>query len=59
MDIEKTSVYKEFLAQREEIIKHRWYESERAGRDVGFAYALMDWTLRFKNEWIKERKKKK
>lgn len=55
MNIEGTSLYKEFLAQREEIMKHKWYESERAGKDIGWAQALIDWTLKFKSKWIKER----
>ncbi len=55
--LEETSLYREFLAQREEIMKHKWYESERAGYDVGFAYALMDWTIRFKTKWLMSRKK--
>lgn len=55
MNIENTSLYKEFKAQREEIMKHKWYESERAGKDVGFAQALIDWTLKFKSKWMKER----
>ena len=59
MNIRETSFYKEFLAQREEIMKHKWYESERAGKDVGFPYALIDWTIKFKTKWIKERKKEK
>lgn len=53
--IENTFLYKEFLAQREEIMKHKWYESERAGKDIGFAQALIDWTIKFKNKWIRER----
>jgi len=57
IDLKKSSFYQEFLAEREEIMKHKWYESEKAGRDVGFAYALIDWTMRFKNKWLKERKK--
>lgn len=56
MNVNDTSLYKEFLAQREEIMKHKWYESERAGRDVGFAQALIDWTLKFKTKWVNERK---
>jgi hypothetical protein len=58
IDIKETSLYREFLAQREEIMKHKWYESERAGYDVGFAYALIDWTMKFKNKWLQSRKKK-
>jgi hypothetical protein len=54
-----TSLYKEFLAMKEEVMKHKWYESEKAGYDIGFARALMDWTIRFKTQWIKNRKKKK
>lgn len=58
MNIKDTSLYKESLAQKEEVMKHKWYESERAGHDVGFAYAIIDWTIKFKNNWIKDRKKK-
>jgi len=57
VNIEDTSLYKEFKAQREEIMKHKWYESERAGRDIGFSQALIDWTIKFRNKWLKDRKK--
>jgi hypothetical protein len=59
VNIEKTSLYQEFLAMKEEIYKHKWYESERAGYDIGFARALIDWTIRFKSKWVKERHKTK
>lgn len=58
MDIKGTSLYREFLAQREEVMRHKWYESERAGYDIGFAKALIDWTMRFKTKWLQSRKKK-
>ena len=54
--LEETSLYREFLAQREEIMKHKWYESERAGYDIGFAKALIDWTIKFKTKWLQSRK---
>ena len=41
---------------REEILKHKWFESERAGKDVGFEYALIDWMFRFKQAWDKKSK---
>jgi hypothetical protein len=41
---------------REEIDKHKWYESERQGHDVGFTWALFDWTFRYKSKWLKDRK---
>lgn len=59
MNIEKTSLYQEFLAMKEEIYKHKWYESERAGYDIGFPKALIDWTIKFKSKWIKERHKER
>jgi len=57
VNIQDTSFYKEFMAQREEIMKHKWYESEKAGQDIGFARAVIEWTMKFKSKWIKERKK--
>jgi hypothetical protein len=56
MNIVNSSIYQEFLAIKEEINKHKWYESERAGYDIGFARALIDWTIKFKTEWLKKRK---
>lgn len=50
-----SKLYKEFLAEREEILKNKWYMSERAGHDVGFERALLDWTMHFRNNWKKER----
>jgi hypothetical protein len=29
------SLYQEFLAEREEILRHKWLESERLGYDLG------------------------
>ena len=34
--LENSRLYKEFLKEREEILKHKWIESEKAGKDVGF-----------------------
>lgn len=59
MKVQDSSLYKEYLAQREEILKHKWYESEKAGHDIGFTRALIDWTLKFRAKWVKERKERK
>jgi len=59
VNVANTSLYKEILAMKEEIMKHKWYESEKAGYDIGFTKALMDWTIKFKTKWIRSRKKKK
>jgi hypothetical protein len=46
-------LYRHFQAQREEIMKHKWYESERAGHDIGFDRARTDWTIKHRSEWGK------
>lgn len=47
----QSSLYKEFLAEREEILKHKWLESEKAGTDIGFEKALLDWIRKHRDEW--------
>ena len=37
--LKNSSLYREFQAEREEILKHKWIESEKAGRDIGFERA--------------------
>jgi hypothetical protein len=44
-------LYKKFLAEREEILKHKWYESEKAGLDIGFEKALLDWVKNHRKKW--------
>lgn len=51
----KTNVYKRFLEMRNEIDKHKWIESEKAERDIGFDVALVDWITNHRNEWIRSR----
>ena len=36
---------------REEIDKHKWLESEKAGYDIGFEKAAEDWISRYADEW--------
>ena len=48
------SLYQEFLAERDEIMRHKWLLSETAGSDVGFNTALLDWVLNCRPEWKKE-----
>ncbi len=55
--IKRSSTYQEFLAEREEIMKHKWLCSESAGHDIGFDTALVDWTINHRSEWKKKRKK--
>ncbi len=53
--LKNSSLYKEFQAEREEILKHKWIESEKAGRDIGFERALTDWIIKHRAKWRKGR----
>ncbi len=46
-----SALYQEFLAEREEILKHKWIESEKAGIDIGFEKALLDWIVKHRSAW--------
>jgi hypothetical protein len=54
--VQNSVLYKEFLAEREEILKHKWIESEKAGSDIGFEKALLDWILKHRSNWRDKRK---
>ena len=53
--VKNSVLYKEFLAEREEILKHKWIESEKAGTDIGFEKALLDWILKHRSNWREKR----
>lgn len=55
--VKNSVLYKEFLAEREEILKHKWIESEKAGKDIGFERALLDWIVKHRSNWRERRRK--
>ena len=55
--VKNSVLYKEFLAEREEILKHKWIESEKAGNDIGFEKALLDWIVKHRSNWRAKRLK--
>ena len=55
--VKESALYKEFLAERAEILKHKWIESEKAGKDIGFERALLDWILKHRSDWRDRRRK--
>jgi hypothetical protein len=55
--VKNSVLYKEFLAEREEILKHKWIESEKAGKDIGFEKALLDWIVKHRSNWREKRMK--
>jgi hypothetical protein len=55
--VKESALYKEFLAERAEILKHKWIESEKAGKDIGFGKALLDWIVKHRSNWRERRRK--
>ena len=53
--ITESNIYKEFTAERDEILRHKWIESEKLGSDIGFDRALVEWVVNYRNEWRKYR----
>lgn len=53
--LKNSNLYKEFLAERQEILKHKWLESEKNGFDIGFERALTDWITKHRSQWRKHR----
>src|SRR5947207_12964939 len=54
--VKDSARYKEFLAERAEILKHKWIESEKAGKDIGFERALLDWIVKHRSNWRERRR---
>jgi hypothetical protein len=57
--LKNSTLYREFQAEREEILKHKWIESEKAGYDIGFERALTDWIMKHRSTWRKTRQQVK
>jgi len=53
--LKNSTLYKEFQAERDEILRHKWIESEKAGYDVGFEHALTDWIVKYRSNWRRGR----
>ena len=50
-----TTLYREFQAEKEEILRHKWIESEKVGYDIGFERALVEWITNHRAGWRKAR----
>lgn len=53
---QKCNLYREYLAEREEILRHKWLESEKAGYDIGWDRALYDWMRNHRHTWRAKRR---
>jgi hypothetical protein len=54
---ENSSVYQYYQKELNEVLKHKWIESEKAGRDIGFEAALIDWIRHYREPWRESIKK--
>ncbi len=53
-DLVKGSLlYAEAEEERQEIERHKWYESQKAGHDIGLDLARVDWRLKHRAGWRK------
>jgi hypothetical protein len=49
--LDRLLLYRELLREREEILRHKWLESEKAGQDIGFDKALLGWVIKHRSAW--------
>ena len=51
--IEDTLLYKTYRERIEHVLRNKWFMSERAGKDVGYEKALLDFIIN-KKKYLKE-----
>lgn len=49
--LERSLLYRELISERDEILRHKWIESEKAGQDIGFDKALLSWLISHRAAW--------
>jgi len=45
--LRNTLLFRRWESMKSEILLHKWYESEKAGHDIGWERAAVDWMIRF------------
>ena len=52
--VRNSEIYRLRQAEVAKINEHKWYESEKAGHDIGFIQAEFDWTIKgHRKRWLK------
>ena len=57
--LKNSMLYRESQAEHEEVLRHKWFESEKAGHDIGFELAQVDWRIKHRSQWLKERQQER
>lgn len=47
--------YSAFEAELQEILRHKYLASEKAGHDIGFEQALKEWQTHYRKAWRDEK----
>ena len=47
----QSNLYKEYCLKRDEILKYKWIESEKIGRDIGLDKAWLQWEAKYYQKW--------
>lgn len=50
--IENTNLVREWLEMKQEIQRHKWIESEKSGRDIGWDRAFINWMMNHRRDFI-------
>ncbi len=50
--MQNANLYQKFMELKRELEKHKWFESEKKGNDIGFEKALIDWVTKHRIDWV-------
>ncbi len=50
--LERSETYLALKAEKAEIDRHKWFASEKAGRDIGFDRAKFEWIRHYKKDFL-------
>ena len=45
--VKNTLLFRQWDSMKKEILLHKYYESQKAGHDIGWDRAAVDWMIRF------------
>jgi hypothetical protein len=45
--VESTLLVRQWREMKQQVLLHKWYESEKVGHDIGWDRALVDWMVRY------------
>jgi hypothetical protein len=54
---EHSAVIQGFQEERDEILRFKWLESEKAHQDIGFERALLRWIIQHRPTWLEQRRR--